>query len=106
MSVSGINGLPFPTGWPTGAGRVAGEREAHAGEGVDGAGRQAEAASTPAQTHDAAAPEGVDQAFWSVLTAEERAHFDRLGGMGGLTYAPSAGRGAAPARGGRIDVRA
>lgn len=104
MSVSGINGLPVTPGWPQGTGRVAGEHETRAGDAsVDGASRPAVSA---AGSHHDAAPEGVDAAFWSVLTAEERAHFDRLGGMGGLTYAPGARRGSPAPRGGRIDVRA
>ncbi len=105
MSVSGINGLPFPQGWSQGTGRVAGERETQAGGGLDGGVRRATTADGR-ESRETAAPEGVDHAFWSVLTAEERAHFDRLGGMGGLTYAPGARRGAPAPRGGRIDVRA
>lgn len=52
-------------------------------------------------------PPGTDPALWSVLTAEERGFFARMGAMGPLTYGRmAAGTAAAPAlRGGRLDVK-
>lgn len=53
------------------------------------------------------APPGTDPVLWSVLTTEERAFFAKAQAIGPLTYGPRARAGdrAAPAHGGRIDVR-
>ncbi|HEY0969505.1 MAG TPA: hypothetical protein VGE02_00870 [Gemmatimonadales bacterium] len=63
----------------------------------------------PAQrTLPPTAPAGTDPELWSVLTAEERTFFAKVGSMGPLTYgrmttsAPSAPPGI---RGGRLDVK-
>ncbi len=54
------------------------------------------------------APAGTDPELWSVLTAEERTFFAKVGSMGPLTYgrmtsnAPSA---PPSIRGGRLDVK-
>lgn len=52
-------------------------------------------------------PPGTDPVLWSVLTTEERAFFAKAQAIGPLTYGPRARAGAkaAPAHGGRIDVR-
>lgn len=52
------------------------------------------------------APAGVDPMLWSQLTPAEQQFYMRITALGPLTYEP-AGRSAtaAPARGGRIDVR-
>lgn len=57
-------------------------------------------------TNAASAPAGVDPLLWSQLTPAERRFYMRAAALGPLTYEP-AGRSAAaaPARGGRIDVR-
>jgi hypothetical protein len=55
-------------------------------------------------------PPGTDPELWSVLSADERAYFAKLGAMGPLTYGRIlAGHQPAPApvaRGGRLDVKA
>ena len=54
----------------------------------------------------ALAPPGADPALWSVLTADERAYFERVQAMGPITYGPnSSPAGAAPRVGGRIDLK-
>jgi len=61
-------------------------------------------ASLPAE-----APPGTDPDLWSVLSAEERVFFAKVGAMGPLTYGRmSAELQAQPsiARGGRIDFKA
>ncbi len=62
------------------------------------------AAPVPAQ-----APTGTDPELWSVLSAEERVFFAKLGAMGPLTYGrvlSQAQQSAVPAaRGGRLDVK-
>jgi hypothetical protein len=59
-----------------------------------------------------AAPAGTDPALWSVLSAEERTFFAKVGSMGPLTYGRVLDqKSAAPApslpmhRGGRLDVK-
>ncbi len=55
------------------------------------------------------APTGTDPELWSVLSADERTFFAKLGAMGPLTYGRMmmAGQQTPPAlRGGRLDVRA
>jgi hypothetical protein len=66
--------------------------------------KAATAAAVPVE-----APEGTDPELWSVLTADERAFFAKVGAMGPLTYGHllQNGRNDVPvARGGRLDVRA
>jgi hypothetical protein len=67
------------------------------------------AIAQPAQrTLPPTAPAGTDPELWSVLTAEERTFFAKVGSMGPLTYgrmttnAPSA---PPSIRGGRLDVK-
>ena len=63
----------------------------------------------PKPTLPAEAPAGTDPELWSVLTADERAFFAKVGAMGPLTYGHliTAQTSATPiARGGRLDVRA
>lgn len=52
-------------------------------------------------------PAGTDPALWSILSAEERGYFAKLGAMGPLTYGRVMdGTQRAPvARGGRLDVK-
>lgn len=52
-------------------------------------------------------PAGVDPSLWTILTSEERRFFARARALGPLTYGPRAGGAtpAAPAPGGRLDVR-
>jgi hypothetical protein len=72
----------------------------------------ARGAAAPAAASNAVpveAPEGTDPELWSVLTADERAFFAKVGAMGPLTYGHilANGRNDLPvARGGRLDVRA
>jgi len=64
----------------------------------------AAAAAVPTQ-----APAGTDPALWSVLSADERVFFAKLGAMDPLTYGrvlSQAQQSAVPAaRGGRLDVK-
>ena len=76
---------------------------------------------TPAPTHSpnaapaagatvpTQAPPGTDPELWSVLSAEERVFFAKLGAMGPLTYGrvlSQAQQAPVPAaRGGRLDVK-
>ena len=64
----------------------------------------AAAAAVPTQ-----APAGTDPALWSVLSADERVFFAKLGAMGPLTYGrvlSQAQQASVPAaRGGRLDVK-
>ena len=66
-------------------------------------------ASTP-QAVPAEPPQGTDPELWSVLSAEERTFYAKVGAMGPLTYGRvmSAGVQAAPpaVRGLRLDVKA
>lgn len=65
--------------------------------------------STPKPTLPAEAPAGTDPELWSVLTADERAFFAKVGAMGPLTYGHliTTQTSSTPiARGGRLDVRA
>jgi hypothetical protein len=56
--------------------------------------------------HGAEAPQGVDPALWAQLTPGERMFYLRSTALGPLTYQPRGSQqAAAPARGGRIDVR-
>lgn len=53
-------------------------------------------------------PAGTDPELWSVLTAEERGFFAKLGAMGPLTYGRvlAESRGDVPSvRGGRLDLK-
>ena len=65
---------------------------------------QAPAAAVPTQ-----APPGTDPELWSVLSADERAFFAKLGTMGPLTYGRVLSQAHQPsvpaARGGRLDVK-
>lgn len=64
----------------------------------------------PKPTLPAEAPAGTDPELWSVLTADERAFFAKVGAMGPLTYGhliTAQTTNSTPiARGGRLDVRA
>ena len=55
------------------------------------------------------APAGTDPELWSVLSAEERVFFAKLGAMGPLTYgrvlSQSQQSSVPAARGGRLDVK-
>ena len=55
------------------------------------------------------APPGTDPELWSVLSAEERVFFAKLGAMGPLTYGRVLSQAQQPpapgARGGRLDVK-
>ena len=65
---------------------------------------QAPAAAVPTQ-----APPGTDPELWSVLSADERVFFAKLGAMGPLTYgrvlSQSQQSSVPAARGGRLDVK-
>ena len=65
---------------------------------------QAPAAAVPTQ-----APAGTDPELWSVLSADERVFFAKLGAMGPLTYGRVLSQAQQPtvpaARGGRLDVK-
>ena len=67
------------------------------------------AAQAPGATVPTQAPAGTDPELWSVLSAEERVFFAKLGAMGPLTYGrvlSQAQQTSAPtARGGRLDVK-
>ena len=72
----------------------------------------APAASNSAQPNAAVpsqAPAGTDPDLWSVLSAEERVFFAKLGAMGPLTYgrvlSQSQQSSVPAARGGRLDVK-
>jgi hypothetical protein len=80
-------------------------------------GTPAQAPNAPAEQPGAASanaalqpPPGTDPELWSVLSADERAYFARLGAMGPLTYGRIlSGHQPTPApvsRGGRLDVKA
>jgi hypothetical protein len=66
-------------------------------------------AALPATSVPTQAPAGTDPELWSVLSAEERVFFARLGAMGPLTYgrvlSQSPQASAPGARGGRLDVK-
>jgi hypothetical protein len=66
----------------------------------------AQPASAPVPTQ---APPGTDPELWSVLSAEERVFFAKLGAMGPLTYGRVLSQAQQPpapaARGGRLDVK-
>jgi hypothetical protein len=68
------------------------------------------AAPTAAQAQAAGVepPAGTDPALWSVLSAEERGFFAKLGAMGPLTYGRATSTSATMPgiRGGRLDVKA
>lgn len=55
-------------------------------------------------------PAGTDPELWSVLSADERAYFAKLGAMGPLTYGRVLSGQVQPqqvvSRGARLDVRA
>ena len=67
-------------------------------------GAQATAPQVPIQ-----APAGTDPELWSVLSADERVFFAKLGAMGPLTYGRVLSQTQQPvipaARGGRLDVK-
>ena len=67
------------------------------------------AAPAPAAAVPTQAPAGTDPELWSVLSADERVFFAKLGAMGPLTYGrvlSQAQQPSAPtARGGRLDVK-
>jgi hypothetical protein len=112
-----INGIPAPVGPPRGIQDVAGSRvERERPDRVPTNGtppaaapvRDPLAAGRPQAALPAEPPPGTDPELWSVLSAEERVFFARLGAMGPLTYGRIASAmNAEPAipRGGRLDVR-
>jgi hypothetical protein len=115
MSVYGINGTPARLTTQVGGAGIArtdGQRIGTA-QPQPAARTPHPAAPQPAprgQQPAAAAepPAGTDPELWSVLSAEERAFFARVGAMGPLTYGRMMqAQPAVPApRGGRLDVRA
>ena len=71
--------------------------------------REVPAAAEHAQTLPVEPPAGTDPELWSVLSAEERTFFARVGSMGPLTngHLLSSARSDQPVmRGGRLDVKA
>ena len=71
--------------------------------------RETPAAAELNRTLPVEAPAGTDPELWSVLSAEERGYFAKVGSMGPLTYGHllTSARSDAPVlRGGRLDVRA
>lgn len=93
--------------------RLESERPSTAGAAEAGIATQVQRAplsiATPRLTLPAEAPAGTDPELWSVLTADERAFFAKVGAMGPLTYGHliTAQTTSTPvARGGRLDVRA
>jgi hypothetical protein len=66
-------------------------------------------ASTAAATLPTQPPPGTDPELWSVLSADERVFFAKLGAMGPLTYGRVLSQVQQPsvpgARGGRLDVK-
>ena len=71
--------------------------------------REPTAAAELNQTLPVEPPPGTDPELWSVLSAEERTFFARVGSMGPLTYGHllSSARSDQPVmRGGRLDVKA
>jgi hypothetical protein len=66
------------------------------------------AAGKPEPTLPVDPPPGTDPELWSVLSAEERVFFAKLGAMGPLTYGRISNQMRAETaipRGGRLDVR-
>jgi hypothetical protein len=108
MSINGIGpagaGLGGITPWRTpGEGEAAREpRKAPAAPASGSESRETRQAQALREV-----PAGVDPQLWGVLTSEERAFMLRAREMGPVTYRPGApeGRGEAPIRGGRLDVR-
>jgi len=66
-------------------------------------------AAAPAAAVPTQAPAGTDPELWSVLSADERVFFAKLGAMGPLTYGRVLSQAQQPsvpaARGGRLDVK-
>ena len=112
MNINGIRGPygPIPTGGAA-APHPDTTRASRTGQPARAAGTApAKLPGAPSGALPAQPPAGTDPELWSVLTADERTHFAKLGAMGPLTY----GRilsGQLPAtaptiRGGRLDVKA
>ena len=65
-------------------------------------------ATNPGTALPVEAPPGTDPELWSVLSADERVFFAKVGAMGPLTYGrmlSAQGPNAPALRGGRLDVR-
>ena len=113
MSINGIPGSNIPSLIPPGAdaaqSRRAEQRPATANvpaESRAGAAAEVARAATALPVH---APPGTDPELWSVLNAEERAFFAKVGAMGPLTYGRVlSGQTPTPShdmRGGRLNVK-
>lgn len=113
--LAGLGGLTGPgEGARTGIG-VRGGAEAPSSSPASGVNRPGPAPATdplgvPRQPASLPAepPPGTDPELWSVLSAEERVFFARIGAMGPLTYGRIANElrsQPAIARGGRIDLK-
>ena len=115
MNLNGISGSTAGILAPRQEPRPRLETERPAGAAVAEAGiatqiqRAPLSIAPPRPTLQAEAPAGTDPELWSVLTADERAFFAKVGAMGPLTYGHliTAQTTSTPvARGGRLDVRA
>lgn len=116
MNIPGIPGSPYPV-HPPGIGpdtRTRTEQRPAAPAQIPAptapARRDPVATATPAAAPvPVQAPPGTDPELWSVLNAEERAHFARLGAMGPLTYGRVLSGQMQPptpdVRGGRLDLK-
>lgn len=114
MSLNGVGGVPVTVVRPQENVRVRAETQR-----PDQTAAAATAVPTPKtaatgllapqrEVVPADAPPGTDPELWSVLTAEERAHFAKMTAMGPLTYGhiTQGPRHDVPqVRGGRLDVR-
>jgi len=114
MSINTIHGSNIPSLIPTGPDAAHSRRAEHrpAPAGVPSESRPAGAASEVARAATRLpvhAPPGTDPELWSVLNAEERAFFAKVGAMGPLTYGRVlSGQAATPShdmRGGRLNVK-
>lgn len=116
MSINGIPGSPGGLRSPLDVqrGQVEQERAGRAGGAAAPVqqpplARPPLSATRPSASLTAEAPPGTDPELWSILTAEERTYFAKLGAMGPLTYGRvSSEMNAQPpvTRGGRLNVRA
>ncbi len=113
MSINGIPGSNIPSLIPPGPDATHSRRTEHrpATSPVPPESRPAAAAAVAraATNVPAHAPPGTDPELWSVLNAEERAFFAKVGAMGPLTYGRVlSGQSATPShdmRGGRLNVK-
>ena len=107
MSINGVGG-PIGTYPPRPATPGRAEQAPVARAGVPA---RAQPSATPAAAPvSVTPPPGTDPDLWTVLTADERSYFAKLGAMGPLTYGRVlSGQMQPPApsvRGGRLDVKA